>query len=152
MLLSGQGNTEVYDYNNYSLKEYKSNDEENKDICIYCVNLFNKNNKNNIIHLINGYSDGRIKIFDFNTAEEKFSIKVGGKEIYGLCSLNEKYFLVGDNKEIKVIDFDKRKSIKSCKDLGDGVIQGLEKLKIVDKGEFIISYSSNIITLWKVNN
>ena len=149
VILSGQGNTEEYDYNNYSLKEYKPKNKENKDICIYCINLFNKNN---IIYLINGYSDGRVKIFDFNTTEEKYSIKVCGKEIYGLCSLNENYFLVGDNKEIKVVDFDKKKSIKSYKDIGDGSIQGLEKLKVLDKGEFIISYSWNNITLWKINN
>ena len=58
-------------------------------------------------------------------------------------------FLVGDNKEIKVIDFDKKSIIKNYKDLSDGSIQGLEKIKIPDKGEFIISYKSNIITLWK---
>ena len=149
VLLSGQGNTEAYDYNNNFLIEYKSKNEEQEDICIYCFNLFNKQN---IIYLINGYSDGRVKIYDFFTAEEKFSIKVGGNNIYSLCSLNEKYFLVGDNKGIKVIDFEAKKSIKSYKDLGDGSIQGLEKLKISDKGEFIISYTLNNITLWKINN
>ena len=66
--------------------------------------------------------------------------------------MNEKYILVGDNKEIKVIDFDKRKSIKSFKDIGDAGIEGLQKLKISDMGEFIISYSWNNITLWKINN
>ena len=31
-------------------------------------------------------------------------------------------------------------------------IQGLEKIKIPYEGEFIISYSKKVITLWKMNN
>ena len=109
--------------------------------------------KGQLERLITSRSDGRVVIFDFNTAEEKGSISVGSK-IYGLCSLNKNYFLAGLNNEIKVIDFEKR-SIRNYYDLSFGEydkIKGLEKIKIPNKGEFIISYSQHIITLWKLNN
>ena len=127
-----------------------------QDLFYKGVHLFKKNNN---IYLITAYSDGRVALFDFISAEEKFSIKLGDKNIYGLCSLNEKYFLVGIDKEIKVIDFDKRMCIKYYIDLSENgniydnnCINGLEKIKIPDEGEFIISYSSTVITLWKINN
>ena len=60
--------------------------------------------------------------------------------------------MVGDNKEIKLIDFDNRDPKKSFKDLGDNYIQGIEKIKIPEKGEIIISYGGNTITLCKLNN
>ena len=155
ILLAGD-NAESYNYNDNILIEYKPYNQEikeNQKIYIHCINLFNKNNK---IYLIASYSDGRVVIFDFNTGKEKGSITVGesGKDIYGfgLCSLNEKYFLAGINKEIKVIDFDKR-SIRNYENLDDdNRIKGIEKIKIPDKGEFIISYTERVITLWKLNN
>ena len=156
VLLAGHGNAESYDYNNNKLIEYKPKNGENQNLCTNCINLFKKNNN---IYLITAYSDGRVALFDFISAEEKFSIKLGDKNIYGLCSLNEKYFLVGIDKEIKVIDFDKRMCIKYYIDLSENgniydnnCINGLEKIKIPDEGEFIISYSSTVITLWKINN
>ena len=161
VLLAGLGNAESYDYNNNKLTEYKCKNGENQNLSTNCINLFKKNNS---IYLITGYSDGRVAVFDFSSAEEKFSIELGDENfIYGLnglCSLNEKYFLVGINKKIKVIDFDKRMCIKYYFDLSENkpfyddnnCIQGLEKIKIPYEGEFIISYSKKVITLWKINN
>ena len=149
ILLAGGGNSESYDYKNNSLKEYISKNEKNENISTDYINLFNKDNK---IYLITAYSGGKVAIFDFDSAEEKFSVKIDNCYNCGLCSLNEKYFLVYGQKEINVIDFDKKRSIKNYKDLYDENINGLEKIKIPDKGEFIISYSGNIITLWKINN
>lgn len=149
ILLTGQ-NTQSYDCKDNILNEYKSKNEKDENLVSYCITLFNKNNQ---IYLITSRSDGRVVIFDFKNAEEKGSISVGG-EIYGLCSLNENYFLAGVNNEIKIIDFEKR-SIRNYYDLSFGEydkIKGLEKIKIPNKGEFIISYSQHIITLWKLNN
>ena len=159
VLLAGHGNAESYDYNNNKLIEYKCKNEENHNLCTNIINLFKKNNN---IYLITGYSDGRVAVFDFSSAEEKFSIKLGEsgyEKIYGLCSLNDNYFLVGIDTKIKVIDFDKRMCIKYYIDLSekksiydDNCIQGLEKIKISEEREFIISYSKKVITLWKMNN
>ena len=152
ILLAEQGFAKSYDYKNNNLTEYKPKNLENKENqYITFINLFNQNNK---IYLLTSYNDGRIVIFDFYTAEEKGAITVGesSKYIYGLCSLNEKYFLAGIGKEIKVINFDKRMCIKNYENLGDKDIKGIKKIKIPEKGEFIISYSKRIITLWKINN
>ena len=56
------------------------------------VNLFKKNNK---IYLISGDNGGNVIIFDFISKNEISSIKVGGI-ISSLCSINEKYILVGN--------------------------------------------------------
>ena len=143
-MLSGNYHSESYDYNNDSLKVYKSLENEKKES--YSINIFKKNED---IYLISGYQDGRVIIFDFFSAEEIYSIKLGDSCIYGLCSLNEKYFLVGDNKEIKIIDFDNKTTIKNYKSLSDASIMGIKKIKIPEKGELIISYTSNLITVWK---
>ena len=108
-------------------------------------NLFNKKN---IIYLISGDIDGNIIIFDFFSADEIYSISTSSW-VQALCSLNEKYFLVGNDKgEIKVINFDSKSIIKKyiCDDYG---IYGLEKIKIEEKGQFVISYGGNYIEIWK---
>ena len=71
--------------------------------------------------------------------------------IYGLCSLNEKYFLVSDNKGLKVIDFETKKSKQRIKNSEKflGTIVGIKKIKIPQKGEFIISFTRNSISFWK---
>ena len=144
VLLSGQNHTESYDYNNGRLEIYKPKGNESSS---YILNLFKQNE---IIYLISGQSDGRVVIFNFKTTEEFFSIKTGNRNIYGLCSLNEKYFLVGDDKEIKVIDFDNKSIIKKYKDKNiNKEIKGIEKINIPEIGELIISYSSEVIALWK---
>ena len=151
VLLSGNYHVESYDYNNSSLKKYKAKDKDNKTYSSI-INLFTKNNKT---YLLCGYSDGSVTVFDFDSSEDNnyfYSIKLGNTSISSLCSLNENFFLVGDNKEIKLIDFDNRDPKKSFKDLGDNYIQGIEKIKIPEKGEIIISYGGNTITLCKLNN
>ena len=151
VLLSGNYHAESYNYDNEKIIKYISNENENENKKQYCtiINLFNKDNK---LYLISGYNKGRISIFDFKSAAEIDSIKIGNTEIYGLCSFNEKYFLFGDNIEITVINFDDRNKITSFKGLNDNQIKGIEKIKIYDKGEYIISYSQKRITIWKLSN
>ena len=157
VLLAGLGNAESYDYNGNKLREYKpyiQENKENKNISTFCINLFNQNNK---IFLITSYNDRRVIIFDFYTTKEIWSITVCENELYTfeLCSLSENYFLVGVNKEIKVIDFEKRNCIRNydLQNFGqNNNILGIKKIKIPDKGEFIISYTNGVITFWKLNN
>ena len=142
ILLSGKNHTESYDYYNNNLRIYKSNNDKYEHMI---SNLFNKNN---IIYLICGDNGGNIIIFDFFSADEIYSISTGSC-VKALCSLNEKYFLVGnDEGEIKVIDLDSKSIIKKyiCDDCD---IYGLEKIKIEEKGQFVISYGGNYIEIWK---
>ena len=141
ILLSGEYHSECYDYNNNTIKIYKSN---NKNNIHYIVNLFKNNNK---IYLISGDHVGNVIIFDFISTNEINSISVGGI-ILSLCSINEKYILVGNNKgELKVIDFDNKSIIKNYN--AHNQVVGIEKVKINEKEEYIITYNANEIKLWK---
>ena len=142
ILLSGRYHSECYDYNNNTIKIYKSN---NKNNIHYIVNLFKNNNK---IYLISGDDGGNVIIFDFISTNEISSISVGGI-IFSLCSINEKYILVGNIKgELKVIDFDNKSIIKNY-NAHNNFIGGIEKIKINEKEEYIITYNNNEIKLWK---
>ena len=142
ILLSGAYHSECYDYNNDTIQIYKSNNKNNTH---WIVNLFKNNNK---IYLISGDRDGNVIIFDFISTNEISSIKVGGI-IYALCSINEKYILVGNtNKELKVIDFDNKSIIKNYK-VHNEFVRGIEKIKKKEKKEYIITYDENEIKLWE---
>ena len=143
ILLSGRDHTESYDYNNNIINIYKSNNKNNEH---RISNLFNKNN---IIYLICGDLGGNIIIFDFLSTNEIYSISTGSSWVYAICSLNEKYFLAGNYEgEIKVIDFDNKSIIKNYTGHNNW-IHGIEKIKIEEKGEFIISYDEKEIKIWQ---
>ena len=142
ILLSGDYHSECYDYNNNTIKTYKSNKYNNwHDI----INLFKKNE---IIYLISGDLGGNVIIFDFISTNEISSISFGNS-VFSLCSLNEKYILVGGyNKELKIIDFDNKSIVKNYS-ANNNRIYGIEKIKIPEKGEYIITYNDTEIKLWK---
>ena len=141
ILLSGVYHSECYDYNNNTIKIYKSNNKNNEH---YIVNLFKNNNK---IYLISGDYVGNVIIFDFISTNEISSISIGDC-IFSLCSLNEKYILVGNIKgELKVIDFDNKSIIQNYN--AHNQVVGIEKVKINEKEEYIITYNTNEIKLWK---
>lgn len=146
VLLAGSYSTESYDFNNGTLKSYQPIYKEKPEYSSI-INIFNKDNT---AYLICGYNDGNVTIFNFESAAEICSINVSDSGIYGLCSLNEKYFLVSDNKGLKVIDFETKKSKQRIKNSEKflGTIVGIKKIKIPQKGEFIISFTGNSISFW----
>ena len=69
--------------------------------------------------------------------------------IHSLCSLNEKYILVGNSiKELNVIDFDNKSIIKNYKE-HNKAIYGIEKIKAIWNKEYIITYDENEVKLWE---
>jgi len=145
ILLSGDCHSVCYDYNNDNIKIFKSNNKKNIRDIHYIVNLF-KNNNN--LYIISGDEGGNIIIFDFISTKEIITISVGG-HIYSLCSLNEKYILVGNNKnELKVFGFYNKSIIKNYK-AHNNLIYGIEKIKILNKKEYIITYGNDEINLWE---
>ena len=87
-------------------------------------------------------------IFDFFSTNEISSILVGDF-IYSLCSINEKYFLVGKNTgELDVVDFNKKSIVKKYQ-THENLVGGIEKFKTQNSQEFIITYSDNEIKVWK---
>ena len=142
IILSGKNHSESYDYINNNLKNYSSKYSNEQHVI---ANLF-KNNNN--IYLICGDIGGNVMIFDFFSANEISSILVGDF-IYSLCSVNEKYFLVGKNTgELDVVDFNK-KSIAKKYQAHENFVGGIEKFKTQNSQEFIITYSDNEIKVWK---
>ena len=144
IILSGQNHSESYDYINNDLKMYKS---QNKNQQHLIANLFKKNNT---IYLICGDNGGNVMIFDYVTTNEISSISVEG-EVDSLCSINEKYILVGKNKgELKFIDFDNKSIVKNYQGHNDNnKVYGIEKFKTPKSGEFIITYDYNEIKVWQ---
>ena len=142
ILLCGRYHSESYDYLNNNIKIYKDkkiSQEHN------IANLF-KNNK--IIYLICGDYGGNVMIFDYITTNEISSISVCNV-INSLCSINEKYILIGtSNGELKVINFDNKSIIKTYKSHNKEVL-GIEKIKTQNSHEIIITYDSNEIKVWQ---
>ena len=140
IILSGQNHSELYDYNNNNLKKYNS-----KNIEHLIANLFKNNNK---IYLICGDDGGNIIIFDFDNTNEITSISVGSI-VWSLCSINEKYILVGKfNGELDVIDFNNKSIVKKYQAHKEYVI-GIERFKTENSQEFIITFNYNEIKVWQ---
>ena len=161
ILLSGQGydqNTrktvcfsECYNYDEDKIKTYKDVENENNSN-IYCINLFKKGND---IYLITG-SQNIVNIFEFESTELKTRIQLGEGLVSSLCSINEKYMIASSYFKLKIIDMENYSVIKEYSPHEDGCnksdyIQGIEKIKIPEKGEFIITYSNGgMIKIWKI--
>ena len=142
IILSGQYHSESYDYSNNNLKMYSSKNNNEEHIIAH---LFKNDN---IIYLICGDLGGMVIIFDFMTTNEIGSISVGGS-IYSLCSIKEKYILVGKfNGELAVIDFDNKSIVKKYQ-AHKKYVAGIEKFKTQDSQEFIITYDSGEIKIWQ---
>ena len=91
---------------------------------------------------------GKINIFDFMTTNFIKEIGLENSDIYSLCSINEKYIIASCNKSLKVIDIDSYSIVKEYSG-HNNVIYGMEKIKIPEKGEYLISYDSQAIKIWK---
>ena len=140
--------SECYNYDEDDIKIYI--DDENNS-CAYCINLFKKGNS---IYFITGYRE-KVNIFEFESTKLIKRIQLGEKDVYSLCSINEKYIIASNSSKLKIIDMEKYSVVKDYSAYGDDgedcEIYGIEKIKIPEKGEFIITYSDKgIIRIWKM--
>ena len=145
LLLSGANYSLSYSFNKTEERKYISDSQ--RDNIITIINLFNHKNKK---YLISGDDKGNVVIFDFFSKNPKPIKSIFlNNYITALCSLNEQYFLLGNrNKELSVFDFES-KSIKKTYEYKNN-IEKIEKLKIPDKGEFIINLCSGEIHIWEI--
>ena len=143
ILLCGEYHSECLDYDDNTIKTYKHN-KNNFNSRQDIINLFKKNE---IIYLISGDNSGFIYIFDFMTTNLIKEIKLEGT-VYSICSLNEKNLIASSNKLLCIIDMDKY-SISGKYSVHDDTIMGIKKIRIPEKGEYIISYDSKSIKIWK---
>lgn len=143
ILFGGENFCECLDYNNNNVKIYKNN--HIKECSHGTINLFYKKK---IIYLIDGDNSGKLPFFDFYTTDLIKYISIQ-KCIRSLCSLNEKYLLVGNSNTIKAIDMDNYIIMKEYYPHTIYQIDTIKKILIPDKGEYIISFSINNIGIWK---
>ena len=140
--------SECYNYDEDDIKTYKD-DEKNSNI--YCMNLFKKGNE---IYLITG-SYQKVNIFEFESTKFIKRIQIGESSVNSLCSINEKYIIASNSFKLKIIDMEKYSVVKEYSVYEDdddkNDVYGIEKIKIPEKGEFIITYSNNgIFKIWKM--
>ena len=145
--------SECYNYDEDTIKTYKNKDD--KDYFSY-LNLFKKGEK---IYLMN-CSKNRINIFDFYTTEfiKEISLDNSQNTVRSLCSISQKYLLAsiaGDIHKIKIIDMDNYSVVNQSSfyryyNYNKDCIYGIEKIKIPEKGECIIIYTSYSIKIFVV--
>ena len=135
--------SECYNYDEDDIKTYEDNENDSQGIC--SMNLFKKGND---IYLIAG-SKEKVSIFEFYTTQLKRRIQLGANLVNSLCSINEKYVIASNSSKLKIIDMDKFSVVKEYSAHYDD-INGIEKIKIPEKGEFIITYSKHCIRIWKI--
>ena len=151
ILLSGRDSklhySECYNYDEDTIKTYNDNNNSS----INCMKLFKKE-KN--IYLITASNKG-INVFDFFTTKLKKVIQLGNN-VFSLCSISEKYIIASSDYKLKIIDMDNYSVVKTYSEYpeyyeGDKIeIIGMEKIKIPEKGEYLITYSAGFIKIWKL--
>ena len=99
-------------------------------------------------------SEKKVNIFEFESTKLKTRIQLGEDKVYSLCSISEKYMIASNNSKLKIIDMENHSVVKEYSAHEDGCqkydIKGIEKIKIPEKGEFIISYADRFIKIWKI--
>ena len=109
-----------------------------------------------IVKLITTHSEGKIRIFNFNSAEllSEIKIDIDSKKIFSsLCLWNNNYLFVANEKcSLKLIDIEKKKVIKTFpKEAENGIF--VKKFNHPLYGKCILSqHKDETITLWVKDN
>jgi hypothetical protein len=138
--------SKCYNYDEDDIKIYKCDDNNSQ---IYCINLFKKGND---IYFITG-SNQKVNIFEFESTNLIKRIQLGENSVNSLCSINEKYIIASNSLKLKIIDMEKYSVVKEYSEYFDDeedTIMGIEKIKIPEKGEFLITYSKYSIKILKI--
>ena len=140
--------SECYDNDTGKINSYDNNDDKE----INCINLFKKGNE---ILLINCTND-KLNIFNFKSAEPKGTILIGN-QARALCSMSQKYMIASSSSKLKIIDMEKGSIVPNSSfyvhydgDVDYSYVLGIEKIKIPEKGQYIITYSKYCIKIWKI--
>ena len=71
------------------------------------------------------------------------------KRILSLCLINEKQLITSKDKNLGIIDMDNYSIVKDFSSGHNNYIFGIEKIKIPEKGEYLITYYDKSIKIWK---
>ena len=138
-------NIEVFDFNDLS-KSYKY--FKLKIDCVHSFFIIYEND-NNQVQLIDANMNGFIHIWDFYTTECLKSIPIN-TSVNGICLWDKQYLIsTGKNKEIKIIDLNEGKVIRSLGGVHNKDTISVQKVSLSKYGDCIITHSlDKCIKLW----
>ena len=138
-------NIEVFDFNDLS-KTYKY--FKLKIDCVHSYFIIHETE--NQVQLIDSNMNGFIHIWDFHTAECLKSISIN-TSVNGICLWDKQYLITtGKNKEIKVVDLEEGKIVRSIKAHNKDSIS-VQKTHLSKYGDCIITHGlDKCLKLWSL--
>ena len=136
---------QCYDVAQNEFFHYKNNNDKSSSQ-ITCINLFNKGNKIDDIDLIVCKSN-RLEVFNFKNKNLIREILID--DIQSLNTINQNYIFVTVSGKIKIIDKE-YSFLNEEYSRKNEYINGLNKIKIPEIGECIVTFSGPAIQLWKI--
>ena len=136
---------QCYDVAQNEFFHYKNNNDKSSSQ-ITCINLFNKGNKIDDIDLIVCKSN-RLEVFNFKNKNLIREILID--DIQSLNTINQNYIFVTVSGKIKIIDKEYSFLNEEYSRKNEYII-GLNKIKIPEIGECIVTFSGPAIQLWKI--
>ena len=138
-------NIEVFDFNDLS-KSYRY--FKLKIDCVHSFFIVYENENTNQVQLIDSNMNGFIHIWDFHTAECLKSIPIE-TAINGICLWDNQYAIsTGKNKQIKIIDLNEGKVIRSLEFHTKDTLS-VQKINLTKYGDCLISHGlDKCLKLW----
>ena len=138
-------NIEVFDFNDLT-KTYKY--FKLKIDCVHSYFIIHETE--NQVQLIDSNMNGFIHIWDFHTAECLKSISIN-TSVNGICLWDQQYLITtGKNKEIKVVDLNEGKIVRSILGHTKDTIS-VQKINLSKYGDCIITHSlDKCLKLWSL--
>ena len=138
-------NIEVFDFNDLS-KSYRY--FKLKIDCVHSFFIIYENENTNQVQLIDSNMNGFIHIWDFHTAECLKSIPIE-TAINGICLWDNQYAIsTGKNKQIKIIDLNEGKVIRSLEFHTKDTLS-VQKINLTKYGDCLISHGlDKCLKLW----
>jgi WD40 repeat protein len=142
-----------YDYDNnllykiYCDKQYY--DDSNKKEVYGYHDSIKFDDKGEIIKLVDSSGKGRIRIWEFHTANLIKVIEINKYGAFGICLWDNNYIFAGSKRSIKLIDVNKQKVIKKFGGHDHEIIT-IKKIEIPKYGKCLISQDreNGSIILW----
>ena len=137
--------SKCYNSDEDDIKTYEDIDNNSQ---IYCINLFKKGNDSYLIISSNE------KVIFLNLIQQIIKqIQLGEQSVNSLCSINEKNIIASNSLKLKIIDMETYSVVKKYFGFYDkekGAINEIEKIKMPEKGEFLITYLYYRIKIMKI--
>ena len=139
-----------YDYQEFKI--YKQYIEKNDDLFLDDHDSIIIIQEKEFVKIIESCEDGRIRIWDFHSANLLNKIEVCESKLHGICLWNKKFLFVGcDDTTLKLIDLEKNFLVNNIKT--EGYIINAKKMYHNEYKECLITQDwRNQIKIWTIKN